>query len=119
MPSCPVHEVLEEDNRPLFSEEGLDLKVHQVGFIVTGIFCVIACCANGWLISKHLAFYTNKRQQRQIVRILFMVPVYALVSWASYFWWQQSLYFQLVRDCYEVSSTAISRIKLICNRPSS
>ena len=29
------------------------------------------------------------------------VPIYALHSWASYYWYRQALYFQLIRDCYE------------------
>ncbi|KAI8996534.1 organic solute transporter Ostalpha-domain-containing protein [Trametes punicea] len=54
-----------------------------------------------WLIDKHLRWYTNKYEQRYIVRILFMVPLYAVISSASYFWWNHSTPLLLIRDCYE------------------
>jgi len=39
--------------------------------------------------------------QRPIVRILFMVPIYSLDSWLSLRYKEYSLYFNLIRDCYE------------------
>lgn len=38
------------------------------------------------LINKHLKFFYAPSQQRHIVRILFMVPVYAVTSFLSYFY---------------------------------
>lgn len=67
----------------------------------TRYFAVIGSAASFWLIKKHLEFYTKPSQQRYVVRILFMVPVYAIVSWFSYYWWTKAIYFQLIRDCYE------------------
>lgn len=32
---------------------------HQVGWLITAIFAMIACVASGWLINKHLQWYTN------------------------------------------------------------
>ncbi|THH30857.1 hypothetical protein EUX98_g3318 [Antrodiella citrinella] len=54
-----------------------------------------------WLINKHLQWYTHKKEQRYIVRILFMVPIYSVVSFASYLFWNHSTPLLLLRDCYE------------------
>lgn len=54
-------------------------------------------------IYQHLKYYTNPSEQRWIVRILFIVPVYAFDSWLSLLFFEQSyyVYFDSVRDCYE------------------
>ncbi|GAU97931.1 hypothetical protein RvY_09149 [Ramazzottius varieornatus] len=55
-------------------------------------------------IYKHLRYYNNPNEQRWIVRILFMVPLYALDSWISLLFIEGEgyyVYFNAVRDCYE------------------
>lgn len=55
-------------------------------------------------IYKHLRYYNNPNEQRWIVRILFMVPLYALDSWVSLLFIDSEgyyVYFNAVRDCYE------------------
>ncbi|KAJ3608352.1 hypothetical protein NHX12_025400 [Muraenolepis orangiensis] len=52
----------------------------------------------------HLRFYRAPNEQRHIVRILFIVPIYALDSWLSLLFFtndQFYVYFDTVRDCYE------------------
>jgi len=55
-------------------------------------------------IYQYLRYYTNPAEQRWIVRILFMVPVYAFTSWLSLLFWRYDnyyVYFNAFRDCYE------------------
>jgi len=55
-------------------------------------------------IYQYLRFYTNPAEQRWIVRILFIVPVYAFESWLSLLFFSYDnyyVYFNAVRDCYE------------------
>ncbi|KAJ7125042.1 organic solute transporter Ostalpha-domain-containing protein, partial [Mycena epipterygia] len=75
--------------------------VYQVGWIIAGFFTVIAVITSFWLVNKHLQWYTNKREQRYIVRLLFMVPIYATISLASYLFWNHSTPLLLIRDAYE------------------
>ena len=52
----------------------------------------------------HLRFYSSPNEQRHIVRILFIVPIYAFDSWLSLLFFtndQYYVYFDTVRDCYE------------------
>lgn len=90
-----------EDPQPIFSDGEVHFSAHLVGWIVSGIFAILATAVSLWLIKKHLEFYTRPSQQRHVVRILLMVPVYAIISWCGYYWWRQALYLQLIRDCYE------------------
>ncbi|KPU78465.1 uncharacterized protein Dana_GF10420, isoform C [Drosophila ananassae] len=55
-------------------------------------------------IYQHLRWYTNPQEQRWIVRILFIVPIYASYSWISLLFFNSDnvyIYFFTVRDCYE------------------
>lgn len=55
-------------------------------------------------IYMHLRFYSSPREQRHIVRILFIVPIYAFDSWLSLLFFtndQYYVYFDTIRDCYE------------------
>lgn len=86
---------------PLFQSGRLVLQPHDIGWIISGVFTLIATIVSGWLIFKHLVWFTNKNQQRYIVRLLFMVPIYAIVSLASYIFWNHSVPLTLIRDTYE------------------
>lgn len=55
-------------------------------------------------IYKHLRWYTNPAEQRWIVRILFIVPIYGFYSWVSLLFFNKEsyyIYFFAIRDCYE------------------
>jgi hypothetical protein len=68
-------------------------------------FCVWAALfLTGYQIFQYLRYYTNPAEQRWIIRILFIVPVYALTSWLSLLFFSYNnyyVYFNAVRDCYE------------------
>ncbi|KAF8070429.1 organic solute transporter Ostalpha-domain-containing protein, partial [Lyophyllum atratum] len=74
---------------------------YQVGWIIAGFFAIAATAVSIWLVNKHLQWYTNKREQRYIVRLVFMVPIYALVSFASFLFWNHATVLVLIRDGYE------------------
>lgn len=52
-------------------------------------------------IYRHLLNYTEPTYQRYIVRIIFMVPVYALMSFFSLVLNESSIYFNSIREIYE------------------
>uniref|UniRef100_A0A1A8DNY0 Transmembrane protein 184B n=1 Tax=Nothobranchius kadleci TaxID=1051664 RepID=A0A1A8DNY0_NOTKA len=71
---------------------------------VSGFFVWIALILTCHQIYMHLRFYTSPREQRHIVRILFIVPIYAFDSWLSLLFFtndQFYVYFDTIRDCYE------------------
>lgn len=77
-------------------------------------------CMLGTLqIYTHLRNYTIPKEQRYIIRILFIVPVYAFDSWLSLLLLgshQYYVYFDSVRDCYEGEHSICSaqRLKASC-----
>ena len=48
-----------------------------------------------------------------IIRVLFMIPIYASVSFVSYYFYQHAVYFEVIRDCYEAFAIA-SFFSLLC-----
>uniref|UniRef100_A0A3P9IYD3 Transmembrane protein 184bb n=1 Tax=Oryzias latipes TaxID=8090 RepID=A0A3P9IYD3_ORYLA len=71
---------------------------------VSGFFVWTALLLTCHQIYMHLRFYSSPREQRHIVRILFIVPIYAFDSWLSLLFFtndQYYVYFDTIRDCYE------------------
>ena len=54
-------------------------------------------------IYQHLRWYSCPSEQRWIIRILFIVPIYSLDSWLSLLFYRNTIYivFNSIRDCYE------------------
>ena len=48
-----------------------------------------------------------------IIRVLFMVPIYSVVSFLSYYFYRRAVYFEVLRDCYEAFAIA-SFFSLLC-----
>ncbi|KAI1926149.1 hypothetical protein LOZ65_002647 [Ophidiomyces ophidiicola] len=74
---------------------------HRLGLIVSAIFSLIAVVVSLFLVFQHATHYLRPQEQRHIIRILFMVPIYAVVSFLSFYHYQHTVYFQVLRDCYE------------------
>ncbi|KAJ7287291.1 DUF300-domain-containing protein [Mycena rebaudengoi] len=89
------------DSPSLLQNGNLVFQAHHVGWIVAAFFTITAMVTSFWLVAKHLRWYTNKREQRYIVRLLFMVPIYAVISLASYLFWNNATPLLLIRDAYE------------------
>ncbi|XP_066600351.1 transmembrane protein 184B isoform X2 [Prorops nasuta] len=71
---------------------------------IAGFFVGAALSLTCQQIYHHLRWYTNPSEQRWIVRILFIVPIYATYSWISLLFFNSEsyyVYFFTVRDCYE------------------
>jgi len=69
-----------------------------------GVFVWVALFVTCQQIYEHLRRYTNPVEQRWIVRILFIVPIYAFYSWVSLLFFNSEnyyVYFFTARDCYE------------------
>ncbi|XP_057311228.1 transmembrane protein 184B-like [Hydractinia symbiolongicarpus] len=69
--------------------------------VLSGLFSWVAIFISGHQIACHARHYTNPDQQRYILRILLIVPIYALDSWMSLLTPKHYIYFDTIRDCYE------------------
>ncbi|KAG2015794.1 DUF300 domain-containing protein [Coprinopsis cinerea AmutBmut pab1-1] len=102
MAEATCHKHRSAEDPPSFWQNGdAVFQAHHVGWIISGTFAAVATGVSFWLIDKHLQWYTNKKEQRYIVRLLFLVPIYAIISFASFLFWNQSTPLILVRDAYE------------------
>lgn len=86
---------------------------HNLGLWLSAVFALVALVVSFLLIFMHASHYSRPHEQRHIIRILFMVPVYALVSFLSYYYYKHSIYFEVIRDCYEAFAIA-SFFSLLC-----
>ncbi|XP_051571815.1 transmembrane protein 184B-like isoform X2 [Myxocyprinus asiaticus] len=71
---------------------------------ISGIFTWTALMLTCQQIYMHLHYYNSPNEQRHIVRILFIVPIFAFDSWLSLLFFTNEeyyVYFDTVRDCYE------------------
>jgi len=71
---------------------------------LTGAFAWAALLITVHHIYCHLRHYNVKNEQKWIVRLLFIVPIYAFDSWLSILFFQNDylyVYFATIRDCFE------------------
>lgn len=110
----PQCNTTEEDM--LLTEEPIwhDYTFHRLGLWLSAVFSIIAIAVSFFLIFMHATHYLKPFEQRHIIRILFMVPVYAAVSFLSFYYYNHSVYFEVLRDCYEAFAIA-SFFSLLCS----
>ncbi|KAF8933870.1 hypothetical protein BGZ52_006531 [Haplosporangium bisporale] len=97
---CPVP-VDTTDPSKFISGGSITWKRHYVGWTVAGVCALVATLISLQLMYRHAKNYTNPSQQRHIIRILFMIPIYAIISFLSYRFYQEAIYYETIRDCYE------------------
>ncbi|KAK2876541.1 hypothetical protein QQF64_004658 [Cirrhinus molitorella] len=89
---------------PLLTPEQPIFLMTTTAQALSGIFVWTALLLTCHQIYMHLRYYSSPKEQRHIVRILFIVPIYAFDSWLSLLFFtndQYYVYFDTVRDCYE------------------
>ena len=94
---------------PLFSS----VTFHHLGLFITALFSLLATIIALALILMHALHYSVPHQQKHIIRILFMLPVYAVISFVSYKYYRHAIYWEVLRDCYEAFAIA-SFFTLMC-----
>nr|CAD1816794.1 unnamed protein product [Ananas comosus var. bracteatus] len=74
----------------------------SVLFVAVALPCAAGATVLAMLhIYRHLQNYTEPTYQRLIVRIIFMVPVYAVMSFLSLVLRDHSIYFNSIREVYD------------------
>ena len=74
---------------------------HTRAFVVAGLFAAVSIGVSARLIYKHFEHWSNSKIQRKIVGILWMVPIYATISWLSLRFKDSAVYLDMIRDTYE------------------
>ena len=74
---------------------------HGTAIIIAGIFALLACFVTAFQLYQHWTHWSHPPSQKLIIRILLMVPVYAISSWVALLELEYSTYIDFVRVCYE------------------
>lgn len=72
--------------------------------IISGFFAWAALILTVHHIFLHLQNYNVKNEQKWIIRLLFIVPIYAFDSWLGLLFFKNDyyyVYFNSIRDCFE------------------
>ncbi|RPD56533.1 DUF300-domain-containing protein [Lentinus tigrinus ALCF2SS1-6] len=69
--------------------------------LVSGLCTVVATFVSAMSILMHLKNYRKPHLQRQVIRIMLMVPLYAIASFISLFSLEAAFFIDVVRDIYE------------------
>ncbi|KAI0866536.1 organic solute transporter Ostalpha-domain-containing protein [Xylaria cubensis] len=104
-----------EDMR-IGSEEKLagNFTFHQLALIIAGGSTIVAYIVSFYLIWQHALNYTKPREQKHIIRILFMVPIYATSAFLSLWFYWHATYYQVISEAYEAFAIA-SFFALMCH----
>eukprot|EP01084_Bolivina_argentea_P226865 383152_1 len=87
---------------------------HIWAWLIGGFFAFLAIAISFYEVYRHVECNHNKYIRRYIIRILFMVPVYAIESWFGIAYPGVSLYLNAIRDIYE-AITVYSFYQLLIN----
>ena len=74
---------------------------HILAWVSGGMFVLMAIPLALYEIFMHLVWYVKPESQRYIIRIIWMVPVYAIESWLALRYKDYALYMQAAREFYE------------------
>ncbi|XP_043721988.1 protein LAZ1 homolog 1 isoform X1 [Telopea speciosissima] len=66
-----------------------------------GVFVVVALVLSLFLIFEHIAAYNQPEEQKFLIGLILMVPVYASESFLSLLDPNSAFIFEIMRDCYE------------------
>jgi len=77
------------------------MEPYVYGWYIAGAFSSLAVIISSVLIFQHLRNYTIPSLQKYIVRILILVPIYAIDTFLSLRFVKLALWWDLGRDCYQ------------------
>jgi len=102
-----------EDSNFFNSDGTVTWDSHRIGWLVAGIMTIITILLTTFNIIMHTRNYYRPLEQRQIIRILLMPPVYATISFFSYRFFRSYTYYTLVEAIYEALAVAAFLMLLI------
>ncbi|KAF9566728.1 DUF300-domain-containing protein [Agrocybe pediades] len=103
--TCPSDNAAAVDQSSFWEAGNIHWDDHRIGWAIAGGSTVVTLIISSITVLSHCRRnYNNARQQRQILRILYMPPVYAVISFLSYRFFRDYTYYSFV----EVGKHAIT-----------
>lgn len=78
-----------------------DAATYVQAWFIAGVFVFIAVPISIFDVAQHMRHWYDPPLQKCIVRIIWMVPVYAIDSWLALRFVSISMYIGAARECYE------------------
>ncbi|KAI0280624.1 DUF300-domain-containing protein [Russula aff. rugulosa BPL654] len=97
---CPSDNTQAADPSHFWSY-GVHWDAHRIGWVVAGISTIVSVIITVVTVLNHCRNYTKPAEQRQIIRILYMPPITAIISFFSYRFFRGFTYYFLVEVVYE------------------
>lgn len=76
-------------------------SVKYQAWFISGMFVLMALPVTIYEVAMHLEYFSRPKLQIRVIRILWMVPVYAVDSWFALRFRHTAVYMDAARDCYE------------------
>jgi len=86
---------------------------HRIGWTVAAGCAFLTVIISSLSVLQHCRNYTARNAQRQIIRILYMPPIYAIISFFSYRFFRDYTYYSLVEVVYEAVTLSAFLLLLI------
>ncbi|KAI9292334.1 DUF300-domain-containing protein [Neoconidiobolus thromboides FSU 785] len=90
-----------EQDKEEWGEGGSGAELGETIINICLVFSILASLVSIIAMISHLKNYTKPHLQRYIIRIKWMVPVYAMSSWISLVSLNAAFYVDAIRDIYE------------------
>ncbi|KAH6900586.1 putative DUF300 domain protein [Thelonectria olida] len=91
-----------------------NLTFNELARLLGGIGTAVSVFASLYLIFRHALSYTKPGEQRQIIRIIAMVPIYAFSSYLQICFYTHAIYIEALSSLYEAVALA-AFFSLICH----
>ncbi|KAF8929365.1 organic solute transporter Ostalpha-domain-containing protein [Dissophora ornata] len=98
---CPDYDDPQSSDPSALYGDGIKGKRHIIGWAVAGTCAFIASMISFHLLYRHAKNYNKPSEQRHIMRIVLMIPIYAVISFLSFRFYKEAIYYETIRDCYE------------------
>ncbi|KAF9471458.1 DUF300-domain-containing protein [Pholiota conissans] len=96
MSECPSDNSPVIDQSSFWSSGNVNWDAHRIGWAVAGVCTAVTVIISTINVLSHCRNYTIPTQQRQILRILYMPPIYGIISFLSYRFFREYTYYSLI-----------------------
>ncbi|EIW74213.1 DUF300-domain-containing protein [Coniophora puteana RWD-64-598 SS2] len=111
--SCPSENTQTTDQSSFWNSDSLHWDEHRIGWAIAGGCAALTLLISMFSVLQHCRNYTRPHEQRQILRILYMPPVYAIISFFSYRFFRTYDYYSLIEAAYEAVTLSAFLMLLI------
>ncbi|KAF4627472.1 hypothetical protein G7Y89_g10686 [Cudoniella acicularis] len=100
--TCPKVTLADPPQVPIVN----NFSFHQIMVIVSGSCMALSFLLSFYLIMRHATHYSMPKEQKQIIRIIFVIPVFAVMSFLSVAFNDAAIYLKPVGGAYEAFALA-------------